>query len=59
MPKELAGYKITIPSGQDYVNNGVAVEARLIGIGIGIIREIKLYASYAYAGTRGDTRLEG
>ena len=57
MPKELAGYKITIPSGQDYVNNGVAVEARLIGIGI--IREIKLYASYAYAGTRGDTRLEG
>ncbi len=57
MPKELAGYSISIPSKQDYVNNGLAVEARLIGIGI--IREIKLYASYAYAGTRGDTRLEG
>lgn len=57
VPKELAGYSISIPSKQDYVNNGLAVEARLIGIGI--IREIKLYASYAYAGTRGDTRLEG
>ena len=57
VPKELADYDITIPSGQDYVNKGVAVEVLLIGIGI--IREIKLYASYAYAGTRGDTRLEG
>lgn len=57
VPKELAGYSISIPSKQDYINNGIAVEARLIGIGI--IREIKLYASYAYAGTRGDTRLEG
>ncbi len=56
VPKELAGYSISIPSKQDYINNGIAVEARLIGIGI--IREIKLYASYAYAGTRGDTRLE-
>ena len=57
VPKELADYDITIPSEQDYVNKGVAVEVLLIGISI--IREIKLYASYAYAGTRGDTRLEG
>lgn len=56
-PKELAGYKITIPPGQDRINNGTAVEATLIGIGIN--REIKLFASYVYAGGRFDPRLKG
>jgi hypothetical protein len=56
MPKELAAYVVSIPPGQDIVNNGVAVEITLIGIPI--IRQIKLYASYAYAGGGFDPRLK-
>lgn len=55
VPGELADYVITIPDGQDIVNNGVAVEMQLIGIPI--IRQIKLYASYIYAGSGFDPRL--
>jgi hypothetical protein len=55
VPKELADYVVTIPEGQDIVNNGVAVEMQLIGIPI--IRQIKLYASYIYAGSGFDPRL--
>lgn len=54
LPPELAAYVVTIPSGQDIVNNGVAVEITLIGIPI--IRQIKLYFSYAYAGGTFDPR---
>lgn len=54
IPQELAGYVVNIPNGQDIVNNGVAVESTLIGIPI--IREIKLYANYAYAGSNFDPR---
>lgn len=53
-PPELAAYVVNIPSGQDIVNNGVAVEITLIGIPI--IRQIKLYFSYAYAGGKFDPR---
>ncbi len=56
VPKELADYVVTIPDGQDIVNNGVAVEMQLIGIPI--IRQIKLYASYIYAGSGFDPRLQ-
>lgn len=56
VPKELAGYVVDIPRGQDKANNGVAVETILIGIGI--MRQIKLYASYVYAGGRFDPRLQ-
>jgi hypothetical protein len=56
VPQELAGYVVEIPVGQDVVNNGVAVLIKLVGIPI--IREIKLYASYAYAGSAFDPRLE-
>jgi len=56
IPQELADYVVTIPDGQDIVNNGVAVEMQLIGIPI--IREIKLYASYIYAGSGFDPRLK-
>lgn len=56
VPPEMAGYVVTIPPGQDYVNNGVAVEATLIGIPI--IRQIKLFANYAYAGSAFDPRLK-
>ncbi len=55
VPQELAGYVVNIPTGQDIVNNGVAVEITLIGIPI--IRKIKLYASYVYAGSTFDPRL--
>jgi hypothetical protein len=55
VPTELADYVVTIPEGQDIVNNGVAVEMQLIGIPI--IRQIKLYASYIYAGSGFDPRL--
>ncbi len=55
VPAELAAYVVTIPEGQDIVNNGVAVEMQLIGIPI--IRRIKLYASYIYAGSAFDPRL--
>ena len=54
LPPELAAYVVNIPSGQDIVNNGVAVEITLIGIPI--IRQIKLYFSYAYAGGKFDPR---
>lgn len=53
-PQELADYVVNIPDGQDIVNNGVVVEVTLIGIPI--IREIKLYFSYTYAGSRLDPR---
>ena len=56
VPSELAGFVVGIPSGQDIVNNGVAVELTLIGIPI--IREIKLFARYVYAGSDFDPRLE-
>jgi hypothetical protein len=55
-PQELAAYVVDIPPGQDIVNNGVTVEITLIGIPI--IRQIKLYASYVYAGGRFDPRLK-
>jgi len=55
VPQELAGHVVNIPSGQDIVNNGVACEITLIGIPI--IRKIKLYASYVYAGSDFDPRL--
>ncbi|MFZ2949450.1 MAG: DUF2586 domain-containing protein [Desulfuromonadaceae bacterium] len=56
VPSEMAGHQVTIPAGQDIVNNGVAVEMKLIGIPI--IRTIKLYASYVYAGGAFDPRLK-
>jgi hypothetical protein len=56
VPKELAGHVVEIPDGQDIVNNGVAVMMKLVGIPI--IREIKLYASYSYAGSAFDPRLK-
>lgn len=56
IPTELAGYVVTIPPGQDIVNNGVGVEMTLIGIPI--IRTIKLFASYVYAGGAFDPRLQ-
>lgn len=56
-PKELAGYAIEIPLDQDFVNNGVAVETKLIGIPI--IDKINLYSSYIYAGSKFDPRLQG
>lgn len=56
IPAELAGYVVTIPPGQDIVNNGVGVEITLIGIPI--IRQIKLFASYVYAGGAFDPRLQ-
>ena len=55
IPQELAGHVVYIPPGQDIVNNGVACEITLIGIPI--IRKIKLYASYVYAGSAFDPRL--
>lgn len=55
VPQEMAAYQVVIPSGQDIVNNGVAVEMTLIGIPI--IRTIKLYAGYTYAGGSFDPRL--
>lgn len=56
IPQELAGYVVDIPNGQDIVNNGVAVETTLIGIPI--IRQIKLYSNYAYAGSNFDPRMK-
>lgn len=55
VPQEMAAYQVMIPTGQDIVNNGVAVE--MILIGIPIIRTIKLYAGYTYAGGAFDPRL--
>lgn len=56
IPKELAAYEVSIPDGQDIVNNGVAVEMTLIGIPI--IKVIKLYTKYVYAGGTFDPRIE-
>ena len=56
IPSEMAGHQVVIPPGQDIVNNGVAVEMKLIGIPI--IRTIKLFASYVYAGGAFDPRLK-
>lgn len=56
-PAELADRVVEIPAGQDIANNGVAVEMDLIGIPI--IRKIKLFARYTYAGSNFDPRLEG
>ncbi len=56
IPKELAAYVVEIPAGQDFVNNGVAVEITLIGIPI--IRQIKIYGKYVYAGSKQDPRME-
>ncbi|MCP3942216.1 MAG: DUF2586 family protein [Desulfobacteraceae bacterium] len=55
VPQELAGHVVGIPENQDVVNNGVAALMKLLGIPI--IREIKLYANYAYAGSAFDPRL--
>ena len=57
IPRELAAYVVDIPPGQDIANNGVAVEYTLIGIPI--IRNIKLYGKYVYAGGKFDPRLNG
>jgi hypothetical protein len=54
-PKELAGYAVSIPMDQDFVNNGVATETTLIGIPI--IDTIKLFSSYVYAGGKFDPRM--
>lgn len=56
VPQEMASHQVVIPSGQDIVNNGVAVEMALIGIPI--IRKIKLFARYVYAGGAFDPRLQ-
>lgn len=56
IPKEMAGYVVDIPPGQDIANNGVAVEIALIGIPI--IRQIKLFFRYVYAGSRFDPRMK-
>ncbi|MFH2064985.1 MAG: DUF2586 domain-containing protein [Pseudomonadota bacterium] len=56
-PSEMAGHAVTIPAGQDIVNNGVAVE--MILIGIPKVRSIKLFAKYVYAGSAFDPRLGG
>lgn len=54
--KELAGYVVDIPAGQNVARDGVAVEITLIGVPI--IREIKLYNRYTYAGSNFDPRME-
>ena len=56
IPPEMAAYVVEIPGGQDIVNNGLAVE--LTFIGIPIIRSIKLFGKYVYAGGKFDPRLD-
>lgn len=56
IPQELAAYEVEIVPGQDIANNGVAVDIALIGIPI--IRQIKLYPRYVYAGSGFDPRME-
>lgn len=56
IPGELAAYEVEIVPGQDIANNGVAVDVALIGIPI--IRQIKLYPRYIYAGSSFDPRME-
>ena len=53
---ELAGYVVDIPSGQNVARDGVSVEITLIGLPI--IREIRLYNRYTYAGSTFDPRIE-
>ena len=55
VPQELAAFEIVIPDGQDLVNNGLAVEVTFIGIPI--IKQIRLFANYVYAGSAFDPRL--
>ncbi|OIQ51031.1 hypothetical protein BerOc1_02976 [Pseudodesulfovibrio hydrargyri] len=55
-PREMVGYVVAIPSGQDIVNNGVGVEQTLIGVPI--IRKIKLFSNFTYAGSNFDPRLK-
>lgn len=47
---------VDIPSGQNVARDGVAVEITLIGVPI--IREIRLYNRYTYAGSNFDPRIE-
>lgn len=54
--KELAAYVVDIPRGQNVARDGVAVEVTLIGVPV--IREIRLYNRYAYAGSSFDPRME-
>ena len=54
-PQEIAAAVVTIPEGQDIVNNGIAVEITLLGIPI--IRQISLHAKYVYSGSAFDSRL--
>lgn len=54
--KELAAYVVDIPSGQNVARDGVAVEVTLVGVPV--IREIRLYNRYAYAGSSFDPRME-
>ena len=56
VPQEMAAYVVDIPPRQDIVNNGLAVE--LTFIGIPIIRSIKLFGKYVYAGGKFDPRLD-
>lgn len=56
IPQELADHIVEIVPGQDIANNGVAVDVALIGIPI--IRQIKLYPRYIYAGSAFDPRME-
>jgi len=56
IPSELAAALVDIPAGQDIVNNGVTVMLDLVGIPI--IKSIRLYARYTYAGSSFDARLE-
>lgn len=53
---ELADYVVDIPAGQNVARDGVSVEITLIGIPI--IREIRLYNRYSYAGSNFDPRIE-
>jgi hypothetical protein len=55
-PPEMADYVVDIPLNQDIAGNGVLAE--LTFIGIPIIRSIKLYGRYVYAGGKFDPRLE-
>ncbi len=54
--KELVGYVVDIPPGQNVARDGVAVEITLVGVPV--IREIKLYNRYTYAGSSFDPRIE-
>ena len=54
--RELASYVVDIPAGQNVARDGVAVEITLIGVPI--IREIRLYNRYTYAGSNFDPRIE-